>query len=78
MHPRARTRYLLRATNTGVTAVISPTGTLLAQAPQFEQFVLEAEVLPMQGATPYVKIGNRWLLLLPVLLIVSLVMRRRQ
>jgi len=71
-------RYLLRATNTGVTAVISPTGTLLAQAPQFEQFVLEAEVLPMQGATPYVKIGNRWLLLLPVLLIVSLVMRRRQ
>lgn len=56
-------RYLARATNTGITAVIAPTGNLKERIPQFETGVLSAEITPMQGATPYVRMGN-----LPVLI----------
>jgi apolipoprotein N-acyltransferase len=52
-------RYLLRATNTGITAVIDPAGHVVASIPQFEPGVLNASVLPYAGATPYVRFGNR-------------------
>ena len=51
-------RYLARATNTGISAMVSPTGEVLARSPQFEVDVLDVEVIPMQGATPYVRAGN--------------------
>ncbi len=51
-------RYLLRATNTGISAVVSPSGKVLARSPQFEFHVLRASLIPMAGATPYVRIGN--------------------
>ena len=45
-------RYLLRATNTGISAVIRPDGSLAGTSPQFETDVLEAAVQPNAGATP--------------------------
>ena len=51
-------RYLARATNTGISALVSPGGAVLARSPQFEVDVIEAEVAPMSGATPYVRAGN--------------------
>jgi apolipoprotein N-acyltransferase len=51
-------RYLVRATNTGLTAVIGPSGRLQSIAPQFERTVLSDSVQPMQGTTPYVVLGN--------------------
>lgn len=51
-------RYMLRATNTGVTAVIGPDGKVLQQLPQFQAGALTAEILPMSGATPYVRYGD--------------------
>lgn len=51
-------RYLARATNTGITALIGPTGDIKERIPQFETHVLSAEVSPMTGATPYVRMGN--------------------
>ena len=51
-------RYLARATNTGISALVSPAGEVLARSPQFEVDVIEAEVVPMSGATPYVRVGN--------------------
>ena len=51
-------RYLARATNTGISAMVSPTGEVLAQSPQFEVDVLDVEMVPMEGATPYVRAGN--------------------
>jgi apolipoprotein N-acyltransferase len=51
-------RYLARATNTGITAIIGPTGVIQERIPQFETRVLSAEISPMQGATPYIRMGN--------------------
>jgi apolipoprotein N-acyltransferase len=51
-------RYVLRATNTGVTAVIDPRGALAAAAPQFVPAILTHVVQGRRGATPYVRFGN--------------------
>lgn len=53
-------RYMLRSTNTGISALIGPQGELLAQSPAFEQHVLSGEIIPMSGSTPYAVVGN-WL-----------------
>lgn len=50
-------RGMLRATNTGITAVLDHKGRVVARAPQFEVATLTAEITPRNGATPYV----RWL-----------------
>ncbi len=62
-------RYLLRTTNTGITAVISPTGHILDQLPQFEPGVLSTTIQPYSGATPYVRFGNEPIVVLSLLLI---------
>ena len=51
-------RPMLRAANTGPSAVIDHRGKVLARSPQFMSYVLTAEVQPMQGTTPYVRFGN--------------------
>ncbi len=64
-------RYMLRATNTGISAIIGPRGRLLARSPQFQVHVLSGDIQPMAGATPYVRWGNRAVVALMVLLLVS-------
>jgi len=51
-------RYMLRATNTGVTAVIDPRGRVEESAPEFTAAVLTRTVSGHRGATPFVTIGN--------------------
>jgi apolipoprotein N-acyltransferase len=51
-------RYLLRATNTGISAIIDERGGLRGTAPQFEQAVLSGEFVPLRGRTPFVAWGN--------------------
>jgi len=51
-------RPMLRATNTGATAVIDERGRVLARLPPFSEGVLQANVQPFSGATPYVRFGN--------------------
>jgi apolipoprotein N-acyltransferase len=51
-------RYLLRATNTGVTAIVNPRGRVVEQIPQFVPGVLNRTVEAYIGATPYVRWGN--------------------
>ncbi len=48
-------RPMLRATNTGVSALIDHKGVLLSQTELFQQDVLNAEVTPRQGRTPYMR-----------------------
>lgn len=51
-------RPMLRATNTGMTAVIGADGALQASLPPFTQGVLKAEVRAYEGMTPYARFGN--------------------
>jgi len=54
-------RYMIRSTNTGITSIIGPHGQVVKQLPQFEVAVLNAEVQPLSGATPFVRWGD-WLI----------------
>ena len=51
-------RMMLRATNTGLTALIDTKGEMLAHLPPFTQGVLHGTVTGYTGATPYVRWGN--------------------
>jgi len=51
-------RYLLRATNTGVSAVIGPDGRIRARAPLFQISQTTAMIQPLTGITPYVRWGD--------------------
>jgi apolipoprotein N-acyltransferase len=51
-------RELVRATNTGISALIDWRGRVTARGPQFEVHVLRGTVRPRSGATPYVRVGN--------------------
>jgi apolipoprotein N-acyltransferase len=62
-------RYMLRATNTGMTAVINPRGKVEQVAPQFQTTVLTHTVRGYQGMTPYVRWGNYPVLILLALLL---------
>jgi apolipoprotein N-acyltransferase len=56
-------RMMLRATNTGATAIVGRHGHVLAHAPHFTTAVLEGEAQGYSGNTPYIRFGN-WLFLL--------------
>lgn len=51
-------RYLLRATNTGISAIIDDHGNIVAQMPQFQAGVVRAQAIPFDGGTPYSLSGN--------------------
>ena len=51
-------RYMLRATNTGVTAIIDQRGRVLQSAPEFTVAVIEGSVQGFSGSTPYIRWGN--------------------
>jgi len=68
-------RYVLRATNSGITAIIAPNGKVIAQLPQFVVSVLHGKVVAMTGATPFLKIGYwKILFLITLALVVSLLL----
>jgi apolipoprotein N-acyltransferase len=54
-------RYLVRAANDGISAVIGPHGEVVARAPEFLAVVLVSKIVPLQGLTPYAVVGN-WLI----------------
>jgi apolipoprotein N-acyltransferase len=53
-------RYLVRAANDGISAVIGPHGEVIARAPEFKPVTLVSTIVPYAGLTPYARVGN-WL-----------------
>ncbi|MDO9386132.1 MAG: apolipoprotein N-acyltransferase [Thiobacillus sp.] len=51
-------RMMLRATNTGITAIIDARGHVLASLPPFTTGSLSGEIQGYAGSTPYVRWGN--------------------
>ncbi|MGE5027054.1 MAG: apolipoprotein N-acyltransferase, partial [Betaproteobacteria bacterium] len=65
-------RYMLRATNTGITAIINQRGEVIGRAREFTAARLEGMAQGFAGTTPYVRWGNLPLLgMLALLLAVS-------
>ncbi len=63
-------RYLLRATNTGISAIIGHRGEVVKRAPLLQLAVLSGKIQPMQGTTPYARYGNLPLLALLLLVLI--------
>ena len=70
-------RFLLRATNTGVTAVVAPDGKIVSQAPQFTATVLTDMIIPMGGMTPYARSGDKPVIYGMVLALLGFMIYRR-
>ncbi len=77
MRAREAGRYLLRAGNDGVSAIIGPHGELLAVAPGFQSTVLRGTVVPRSGLPPYARVGN-WAVMLLAVAMAALAVRNRR
>ena len=70
-------RPMLRATNTGVTAIIDPDGRIVASAAEFTTTTVSGNVRGYQGSTPYIVFGNAGVLVLALaMLLVPLIAAR--
>ena len=68
----------LRATNTGITAVLGPDGKVLETLPGFTQATLSTQVQVYSGKTPYVIWGNLPILSISCLLLLWGLIRHRR
>jgi apolipoprotein N-acyltransferase len=71
-------RFLLRATNTGVTAVVAPDGKIINQAPLFAATVLTETITPMSGMTPYARSGDKPVIFVLIVLLFCMIIYDRQ
>ena len=55
-------RYMIRATNTGISALIDDQGRIIERSGQFVEEVVTGDVIPMQGRTPFIIWGN-WVMI---------------
>ncbi|HEY3487233.1 MAG TPA: apolipoprotein N-acyltransferase [Gammaproteobacteria bacterium] len=70
-------RYILRATNNGISAIIDAEGKVLQRSPQFREYVVTGEFRTISGRTPYAVTGNRLIIPLLLLIFLNAVLRRR-
>jgi apolipoprotein N-acyltransferase len=71
-------RYLLRAANSGVSAVVDPAGRVIATAPLFQEAEFDAQVVFRSSRTVYSYLGDApWYVLSGACLLVVVFRRRR-
>lgn len=70
-------RPMLRATNTGMTAIIDPRGRVQAVADPFSETVLRGRVQGHEGATPFVRVGNALAVVLALVLLAAITITGR-
>jgi apolipoprotein N-acyltransferase len=71
-------RWLLRTTNTGITAIVDDGGQVRAQAPTGKVYVLDGEIQPLSGATPVTRWGDVPVVCLCLLLLLAFGWRSRR
>ena len=71
-------RFLIRAANDGVSAVIGPHGEIVAQAVEYKAEVLRANVVPRSGLPFYVRVANFPVILLCLAALLLALRRARQ
>ena len=71
-------RWMIRATNNGITALIDQHGEIRQRIAQFQQEVLLGEVQPMQGMTPYLRWQSAPLMTLIALVLLAAGLHRRR
>ncbi|MEP7328349.1 MAG: apolipoprotein N-acyltransferase [Betaproteobacteria bacterium] len=57
-------RPMLRATNTGITSAIGHDGRVITELPWFTQGLLELDIVGRAGETPYMRMGDAFVLVL--------------
>ena len=75
MQSREEEKPDIRATNTGVTAIISPTGRVQAQLPKFFSGALDGKITPRNGMTPFGMWGDWPFLIISLLALTGLAIR---
>ena len=70
-------RYVIRATNTGISAFIDSQGKVVKSGVQFEPVTLTANVEPRKGLTPYASTGNWPVIGLSLLIVAAFWLRTR-
>jgi apolipoprotein N-acyltransferase len=68
-------RWLLRDTNTGVTAVIDPYGRIVTQAPRWQRTALQAAYDVEESATFYTRHGDWFPILCAIIAVAGLILR---
>lgn len=63
-------RYLLRATNTGISAIIDEKGNVIAQSAQFAPVALPGTANLFRGTTPYASLGNYPVIIISLLILI--------
>ena len=71
-------RFLVRATNTGISAIIDNEGRVLDTVPLFTRDTLTGELQPREGMTPFSRWGHWPVLGLTVLMLAIALLLRRQ
>lgn len=77
LRARETGRWLIRATNNGITGIIDPRGKVTARLPQFERDVLYGQIEPVMGDTLYMQLGG-WPVWLMSLLFTLGIFRHRK
>lgn len=61
-------RYLLRSTNTGITAIVMPDGNIQKELEPYNFSILKGNFYPMKDVTPYSRFGDFFVILLMTLI----------
>lgn len=68
-------REEIRATTTGISALVDQHGHIIKHSPEFKTYVLTGQVQPRKGATPYVRMGN-WPVVSAIFLLLAILLWR--
>ena len=70
-------RWMIRATNNGISVLIDPQGRIQSRIPQFQAAILYGEVQAMQGHTPYLRFGSLPLAIVAALILLATLLANR-